>query len=427
MGTSDVAGPATGRRRELDAMRLLVVFGLFLFHSALIFDPTDDYYIKNSQTSSVVTYAAALCVVWAMPLLFLVAGMGSWFSLRRRSARSFAEARLLRLGVPLVAGTILLMPIPQWYRLRAADPTYTGSYLSFWGEFLHVRLATEEFPFVLEGAGRRPSFETGQLWFLVLLLTFSLLFLPLLAWMRGPSGAGALARLGALAQRSWPIVVVPAVLLAVVGAGLELEEGFAAWSRWSYALFFLFGFAVAAQPAVLAAMRRLRGSAAFLGAALWIASFTLYSIADRDGVDPLTSYDGVSMLFRATFGVTGWVWLVAILGFAQRPVREAPSTGEGAGSRSARLGAWGNEAALPLYVIHQPVIVAIAFTVVGWTAPSIVKYIVIVAASFAICVVLYEWLIRPFRLTRFLFGMTSARTPGGQLEGSPLGLRRARS
>jgi glucans biosynthesis protein C len=196
---------------------------------------------------------------------------------------------------------------------------------------------------------------------------------------------------------------------------------------WSYALFFLFGFAVAAQPAVLTAMRPLRRPAALLGAALWIASFALYSIADRDGVDPLTNYDGVSMLFRAMFGMTGWVWLVAILGFAQRPVRQGPSMDEGAGGRSARLGAWGNEAALPLYVIHQPVIVAIAFTVVGWTAPSIVKYIVIVAASFGICVLVYEWLIRPFRPTRFLFGMTSGRTSGGQLARSPLDFRRARS
>ena len=60
MGASE-ARAATGRRRELDAMRLLVVFGLFLFHSALIFDPTDDYYIKNPQTNCVVTYAAAPC------------------------------------------------------------------------------------------------------------------------------------------------------------------------------------------------------------------------------------------------------------------------------------------------------------------------------------------------------------------------------
>lgn len=81
---------------------------------------------------------------------------------------------------------------------------------------------------------------------------------------------------------------------------------------------------------------------------------------------------------------------------------------------------------MPLYVIHQPVIVAIAFTVVGFAAPSIVKYIVIVAASFTICVAAYEGLIRPFRPTRFLFGMTSKRTPGGQLARSPLDFPRAR-
>jgi hypothetical protein len=44
----DRGGACGGRRRELDAMRLLVVFGLFLFHSALIFDPNDDHYVNNA-------------------------------------------------------------------------------------------------------------------------------------------------------------------------------------------------------------------------------------------------------------------------------------------------------------------------------------------------------------------------------------------
>jgi glucan biosynthesis protein C len=421
MSQTSIAQPGVKRRRELDAMRLLVVFGLFLFHSALIFDPTDDYYIKNPQTTSLVTYAAALCVVWAMPLLFLVAGIGSWFSLRRRSAGGFAKARLLRLGVPLVAGTLLLMPIPQWYRFRAADPSYRGSYLSFWADFLHVRLQASEFPFILDGAGRRQSFETGQLWFLVLLLTFSLLFLPLLAWLRGPSGSGALERLGRLAARPWGILVVPSLPLVVVGASLDLEEGIAAWNRWSYALFFLYGFAVAAQPAVLAAMRRLRRPAALIGAALWIASIALYTIAERGDIDPFTRYDGLSMIFRATFGATGWLWLVAILGFAQRSMGEARTVEPGVESGWARFERWGNDAALPLYVIHQPAIVAIAFTVVQWAVPSVVKYAVIVMASFALCAAAYEWLIRPFRPMRFLFGMTPVTTDPGPVRSPAAG------
>jgi hypothetical protein len=36
-----------------------------------------------------------------------------------------------------------------------------------------------------------------------------------------------------------------------------------------------------------------------------------------------------------------------------------------------------------------------------------------VSASFAICVLIYELLIRPFRPMRFLFGMTPTGTPVG--------------
>ncbi|MET7604267.1 hypothetical protein ABZS96_17375 [Streptomyces avermitilis] len=47
------------RRPELDALRMLVVFGLIFFHSALVFATDDDYYVKNSATTSVVGNLAA--------------------------------------------------------------------------------------------------------------------------------------------------------------------------------------------------------------------------------------------------------------------------------------------------------------------------------------------------------------------------------
>lgn len=61
-------------------------------------------------------------------------------------------------------------------------------------------------------------------------------------------------------------------------------------------------------------------------------------------------------------------------------------------------------------------IVAIAFTVVTWNAPMLLKYLVIVTSSFVSCVALYQWLIRPFRTPRFLFGMTP-RVPGVPVKG----------
>src|SRR5690606_6386872 len=136
MGTNGGrAGAYEGRRVELDILRALVVLGLVFFHSALVFSPDDDFYVKNPQTTGAVTVLAGFGVVWAMPMLFLVAGLGARHSIRRRGPGGFARERLLRLGVPLVFATVVLCPLPQWLRLRAADPGYDESYPGFWRRF----------------------------------------------------------------------------------------------------------------------------------------------------------------------------------------------------------------------------------------------------------------------------------------------------
>ena len=72
----------TERRPALDVLRTAVVIGLVFFHAALVFDASDDFYVKNPQTTGVTPILAGLGVVWAMPLLFAVAGVGARHSLR---------------------------------------------------------------------------------------------------------------------------------------------------------------------------------------------------------------------------------------------------------------------------------------------------------------------------------------------------------
>ena len=76
------------------------------------------------------------------------------------------------------------------------------------------------------------------------------------------------------------------------------------------------------------------------------------------------------------------------------------------------MASYGNEAVLPFYVLHEPVIVAVAWVIVGWPTPLLVKYLSVVAASFVLTLALYEGLVRRFQLTRFLFGMKPARNLG---------------
>jgi len=63
------------RRYDIDWLRLMAVFLLFFFHTALIFHPWSNYYIKNDQLSPSLTYIFVWAVGhWHMSLFFLLAG-----------------------------------------------------------------------------------------------------------------------------------------------------------------------------------------------------------------------------------------------------------------------------------------------------------------------------------------------------------------
>ncbi|MFI6759734.1 acyltransferase [Micromonospora sp. NPDC050417] len=392
---SRVAHPT--RRPELDAIRALVVVGLVFFHSALVFDSRDDFYVKNAETTDVTMIFASLGVVWAMPMLFLIAGLGSWHSLRRRGPVGFARERVRRLGVPLLFATVTIVPVPQWLRLRA-DPDYHESYLRFLPRFFDVRLAPADFPFVLQGE----HFETGHLWFVVLLLAFSLLLAPVARWLPAQWGS-ALRDRTAEAVRHRGLVLLPAVAVGVVSAVLGLEEGFAAWHRWAYLLFFLCGFALAADERFRTAMRRDAVLAAALGLLLFAVGLPGFLAAGESG-DPFTDHTPLAIGARALYGATGWCWLVAILGLLDRRPRRPAGTAE-RDTPGRRRYAYLSAAVLPLYVLHQPIVVAVAYGVVRWRAPILVEYVVIVAASLVLTVAAYDLLVRRTRVTRFLFGL----------------------
>lgn len=66
---------------------------------------------------------------------------------------------------------------------------------------------------------------------------------------------------------------------------------------------------------------------------------------------------------------------------------------------------YGQEAIVPFYLLHQPVIVAIAFYVVQWQASVAVKMLTVVLSSFILTLSIYEYLIRRAKPLRGLFGM----------------------
>ncbi|MEV7149262.1 acyltransferase [Streptomyces sp. NPDC093084] len=390
--------PLPERRPELDAVRMLVVIGLVFFHSALVFAAGDDFYVKNAETTEAIMIIAGFGVVWAMPLLFLISGLGAWHSLRRRGAWGFAGERLLRLGVPLVFATLALNPLPQWLRLRSVDAGYHESYLGFLPRFYDVHLEPREFPFVVQGE----HFETGHLWFVVLLLAFSLMLVPLHRGLPRERVRRIGDRLAAATLRRRGLVFLPALAFAAICAFAGMEEEYAGWHRWSYLLFFVAGFALATDDRFRTVMRRDAGRAAWLGALLFAAAGPGFALADA----PFTETTVLAVSSRALFGAAGWCLVVAIPGLLdRRRLKPPPEVPDQTPTTRRRLYAYLAAAVLPLYILHQPIVVAVAYFVTGWSAPIVVEYVVLVVIAFTLTLTAYELLVRRTRATRFLFGM----------------------
>jgi glucans biosynthesis protein C len=97
----------------------------------------------------------AFLFLFLMQLMFFLSGLFVWPSLLRRGWGTFLVHRVLRLGVPFVVGTYLLMPIAYYpvYLRTAVDPAWSA----FWSHWTAL-----------------PMSPAGPLWFLWFLLVLDI-------------------------------------------------------------------------------------------------------------------------------------------------------------------------------------------------------------------------------------------------------------
>jgi glucans biosynthesis protein C len=406
--------PLPTRRPELDVMRAFVVAGLVVFHSAMVFASGSSWFINDPRPSPWFTVFLLWGSLWGMPLLFVVSGMGARYALRSRSATAFIRERLGRLLVPLLTGLVLLVA-PMFYLSCVDQPGFHEPYWRFWLRFLNPAAIATGIPARGTWRSGGDEFDPAHLWFLFSLLVFFIVLTPAFVSLRRPRGARLIDRLAGLTERHpTSALLVAAVPVMAVEAALGPDKNTGGWERLTYVCFFLYGYLLASDRRFEQSLRCLRWWA--LGCAV-IASVLLavaVKLADQAGADVVS---GIPPRVSAVQGLAGWMWTAAILGLAAtvaarlttaRPAGR-PDGSQASASRWRRVAHYGNEAVLPFYLLHEPVIVAVAWAIVRWPGPLLIKYLSVVAASFVLTLALYEGLVRRFQLTRFLFGMKPAR------------------
>ncbi len=99
------------RRHELDWLRI-ILFALLVPHHAavgLVDWGTGIYQFVNDRLADdSMTLFIYWSHSWRLPSLFMIAGIGTWFLTSRGVGPGFLGRRFLRLGVPLVFGTLFI-------------------------------------------------------------------------------------------------------------------------------------------------------------------------------------------------------------------------------------------------------------------------------------------------------------------------------
>lgn len=366
------------RKNELDWLRVILFGLLILYHVGMFFVPWG-WHIKNNEIYPGLRYPMLFVNQWRLPLLFVISGMGTFYALGSRSAGQFTAERFTRLMVPLLFGMLVIVP-PQVYIERLAYGQFTGSY----ADYFPAHAFTGVYP--------SGNLSWHHLWFLPYLFVFSVVWLPLLLHLRRHPDNALTRRVTSWTANPWGLflLVIP---LYVWEALVEpfFESTHALLDDWfnllNYGTLFFYGFVlISLGDSFWETVRTHRQKYLVGGLVLFTAMLGLRE-AFEDGV--------VVHFIEAALKVMNlWCWIMALFGFASTYLNY----------RNAFLN-YANEAVYPFYILHQTVTIILAFYLMnlGWGLAA--KFSILAVGTFATCLLLYDLLIRRWKIIRPLFGL----------------------
>ena len=372
----------TNRQSYLDWLRIMAIAGVLFFHSAMPFAAEESWHIKNSETSNLFLEFNFFMSRFRMPLLFFISGAVAFFMLQKRTAAQFIGLRFRRLFIPLLFGMLLIVPLQVY--MERVNQGFKGNFFQFYPSIFN----TGPYP---EG-----NLSWHHLWFVAYLFVYDVALAPLFKWLIRNKQRLVFFNWLAKGKRVY-VLMAPSVILfaALVVHFPETHDLINDWCWFIYwLLFFLTGFICLCFPALVKSLERNRRTSFGL-AFLSIIIINYLRWNQLEPFDVLTNWqnDPRTYIYFSLKAVTAWLWVYTAVGYGKRYLDKKHSVLH-----------YLNSAVYPFYILHQTVVVVIAYYVVRTTDSILLKYSFIVLVSFLLSMAIYHVFIRPFAITRFLFG-----------------------
>ncbi|MDE6387544.1 MAG: acyltransferase [Lachnospiraceae bacterium] len=333
------------RRHYIDNLRNFTIMLLFPVHTFMVWNDFGfKFYIWMGE-NRILSTLIVLVNPWFMPMLFVLAGMSARYALDKRTVKEFVMQRVHKLLIPFVFGMALLVPFQSLYARKFYDG-YAGSILEHWKYF---------YTHCTDMSGYDGAFTPGHLWFILFLLLISIVSLIIFHYLPYEKSIIMVEKMPA---GHILLLFVPIWLMYYLG-------NFGGFSLGKNLALYLAGYYVLSNDVIMDRLEKNIRWLALLCAAGTVLLVVLYYTKAYYG-DLWVSYIGWNTIL---------VWLV--LGRRFLNYRTV-------------LTDYLNRASYPIYILHQSILVGLAYYVVRCCDSLFVQAAFICLGSFGLTLLVCE-------------------------------------
>lgn len=350
----------TGMRKHyIDNLRNLTILLLFPIHTFMIWnDFGSRFYIWQGE-NKILSTLIVLANPWFMPLLFVLAGMSARYALEKRTNKEFVIQRINKLLIPFIGGMIFLVPFQTLYARKFFD-NYKGSLLDNWKYF---------FTHLTDFSGYDGAFTPGHLWFILFLFLISMIALLLFRLVPYEQAQISVERMPVFGV---VFLFIPIWLMYYLG-------NFGGFSIGKDLALYLIGYYVLSNDLIIEKLER---------NIKWLAALCVIGTLVSVGLYYRFSYYGDLWV-----NFIGWISILVLLVEGKRFLNKRTGFTD-----------YFNQASYPIYILHQSILVALAYYVVQISGALLVRVLCICIGSFLLTLLAYH-LIKLIPVVRRFIGI----------------------
>ncbi|WP_127020429.1 acyltransferase family protein [Flagellimonas beolgyonensis] len=344
----------TDRRHDIDWLRVVTIALLLIYHIAIIFQPWAMFvgFVRSEKPLETLWVPMTMLNVWRIPILFFVSGMGLYFAMRKRNWKQLIGERSRRILVPFLIGIVAIAPLHMYL--------FQAFYKLPFGYYPHM----------------------GHLWFLGNIFAYVLLFLPIFYLLKNREGGKFKKLLDKVFSN--PIGPLLISLFFMLEAYLVKPQIYSLYAETWHGFFlgalaFFFGYLfVYSGPHFWATVKKWKWGYLTLAFGLYILRYVAFNL----------EAPGYLMALESNC----WIFGVFGLGYTYL-------------NKPSKVLGYLSQAAYPVYIIHMFVMYLGAYLILHIPIHPVWQFLGVTVFTFAVCYLLYEFLIRRIWFLRPLFGL----------------------